>query len=417
MIDIWQEIYGTIKRNKLRTFLTGFAVAWGIFMLIVLLGAGNGLINAMEESSSQMAMNSIKIFPGRTSKSFDGLKEGRRIQLDNNSLALTNRNFTDNVISAGATVRQNGVYVSYGQEYVSLTLYGVYPNYTEVESVKSAAGRFINEIDIQDRRKIIVLHEKTAEILFKDEDPIGKFVIAGKVAYQVAGLFTDPGDRDSREAYIPFTTLQIIFNKGDKLNNITMTTKGLETLESNAQFEKKYRRVLGSYHRFDPEDNSAIWIWNRLSNYMQQQTGMNILRIAIWVIGIFTLLSGIVGVSNIMLITVKERTREFGIRKALGARPSSILWLIIIESITITTLFGYIGMVAGIAATEWMDRVAGAQTVDTGAWSETVFTNPTVDISIAIQATLTLIIAGTLAGFFPARKAVKIRPIEALRAD
>ncbi|MCD8031227.1 MAG: ABC transporter permease [Bacteroides sp.] len=417
MIDIWQEIYGTIKRNKLRTFLTGFAVAWGIFMLIVLLGSGNGLIHAMEESASQRAMNSIKIFPGRTSKSYDGLKEGRWIQLDNNSLALTNRNFTDHVIDAGATVRQGSVYVSYGPEYVSLTLYGVYPNYTEVETIKSTAGRFINQIDILDRRKIIVLHEKTAEILFKDEDPIGKFVIAGKTAYQVVGLFNDPGDRDSREAYMPFSTLQIIYNKGNKLNNITMTTKGLETLESNAAFEKKYRRVLGSYHRFDAEDHSAIWIWNRLSNYMQQQNGMNILRTGIWVIGIFTLLSGIVGVSNIMLITVKERTQEFGIRKAIGAKPSSILWLIIVESVTITTLFGYIGMVAGIAVTEWMDKVAGAKTIDTGAWSETVFLNPTVDIGIAIQATLTLVIAGTLAGLFPARKAVRIRPIEALRAD
>lgn len=238
MIDIWQEIYGTIKRNKLRTFLTGFAVAWGIFMLIVLLGSGNGLIHAMEESSSQMAMNSIKIFPGRTSKSYDGLKEGRRIQLDNTSLALTNRNFTDHVTDAGATVRQGSVYVSYGPEYVSLTLYGVYPNYTEVETIQSTAGRFINQIDIRERRKVMVLHEKTAEILFKDEDPIGKFVIAGKAAYQVVGLFNDPGDRDSREAYMPFSTLQIIYNKGDKLNNITMTTKDLETLESNAAFEK-----------------------------------------------------------------------------------------------------------------------------------------------------------------------------------
>ena len=417
MFDIWQEIYGTIRRNKLRTFLTGFAVAWGIFMLIVLLGAGNGLIHAFEESSSQMAMNSIKIFNGWASKPYDGLKADRPIRLENSDLEITRTYFPDNIIEAGATVSQRNVVLSYGQEYVSTSLYGVYPNYTEVETIKTVDGRFINQLDINERRKVIILNVKTAEILFPKQEAIGKFVNAGRVAYQVVGLFEDPGDRDSREAYLPFSTLQIIYNKGHRLNNITFTIKNLETEQLNEAFEQRYRQVIGANRRFDPTDKGAIWIWNRFAQYLQQQTGMNILRIAIWIIGIFTLLSGIVGVSNIMLITVKERTREFGIRKALGAKPSSILFLIIIESIFITTIFGYIGMVAGIAATEYMNVVAGNQTMDTGVWTETVFLNPTVDISIAIQATLTLVIAGTLAGFFPAKKAVSIRPIEALRAD
>lgn len=418
MIDIWQEIYGTISRNKLRTFLTGFAVAWGIFMLIVLLGSGNGVIHAFESYSNSMAMNSLKIYPGRTSKPFDGLKQGRWIGLDNEDLNITATHFPDYILNAGATVRQNNVVTSRGKEYVSLSMYGVYPNYTEVETIECTEGRFINQIDISERRKVLVLHEKTAEILFPDgTDPIGQFVNAGKVAYQVVGLFKDLGDRDSREAYMPFSTLQIIYNKGNKLNNITFTTKNLESVPANEAFEKEYRKAIGKHQRFDPEDSSAIWIWNRFTNYMQQQTAMGILRTAIWVIGIFTLLSGIVGVSNIMLITVKERTREFGIRKALGAKPRSILWLIIVESVTITTLFGYIGMVAGIAVTEYMNAVAGQQTMDTGAFQETLFLNPTVDIQVAIQATLTLVIAGTLAGFFPARKATKVRPIEALRAD
>lgn len=419
MFDIWQEIYSTIKRNKLRTFLTGFAVAWGIFMLIVLLGAGNGLIHAFDKSASERAMNSIKIFPGWTTKAYDGLKEGRNIQLDNKDLHATATNFGNNVISAGATVRQSNVNISFGSEYVNLTLYGVFPSYTEVETVKSVDGRFINDIDIKERRKAIVIHKKTAEILFDKTktNPIGQFVNAGGVAYQVVGLYDDQGDKNSNEAYMPFSTLQTIYNKGDKLNNIIFTTKNLDTEEANKEFEKHYRRQLGNNHRFDPTDDSAIWIWNRFTQYLQQQTATGILRTAIWVIGLFTLLSGIVGVSNIMLITVKERTREFGIRKALGAKPSSILFLIIIESITITTLFGYIGMVAGIGATEWMNASFGTQTMDNGMGTATVFLNPTVDISIAIQATLTLIVAGTLAGFFPARKAVSIRPIEALRAD
>lgn len=180
MIDIWQEIYGTIKRNKLRTFLTGFAVAWGIFMLIVLLGASNGLIHAFEDSASDMAMNSIRIRPGQTSKPYEGLQQGRRIQLDNTDLDITGKNFSENVINAGATINQSNVVVSYGKEYVNLTMYGVYPNYTEVETVKSAGGRFINEIDIRERRKVIVLHEKTAEILFgKSKNIMGRFVNVG----------------------------------------------------------------------------------------------------------------------------------------------------------------------------------------------------------------------------------------------
>jgi len=211
--------------------------------------------------------------------------------------------------------------------------------------------------------------------------------------------------------------LQTIYNKGTQLNNIIFTVKNLNTVKSNEDFEADYRKVIAANHRFDPKDDSAIWIWNRLANYFKTQQASNILRIAIWVIGIFTLLSGIVGVSNIMLITVKERTREFGIRKALGAKPGSILRLVIIESVVITTLFGYIGMVLGIAATEWMNVAFGNQTMDAGVFQQTMFSNPTVDLGVAVQATLTLIIAGTLAGFFPARKAVGIRPIEALRAD
>ena len=419
MIDLWQEIYGTIKRNKLRTALTGLAVAWGIFMLIVLLGAGNGIIHAFEQHASERALNSIRIFPGWTTKSYDGLKEGRNVRLDNKDLGDTETQFTENVVSTGATIYQSNVNVSFGQEYINISLTGVYPNYTEVERVKTAEGRFINFNDLKERRKVIVLHKKSAEILFgkTHTNPIGQFVNATGVVYQVVGVYNDLGDRDAREAYIPFSTLQTIYNKGDKLSNIIFTTKNLSSVESNEAFEKEYRKVIAANHRFDPTDESAIWIWNRFTNYLQTQNAMGILHTAIWVIGIFTLLSGIVGVSNIMLITVKERTREFGIRKALGAKPASILRLIIIESITITTFFGYIGMVAGIGVTEWMNTAFGNQTMDAGMFQQTMFSDPTVDIGIAIQATLTLVVSGTLAGFFPARKAVSIRPIEALRAD
>ena len=419
MIDLWQEIYGTIKRNKLRTFLTGFAVAWGIFMLIVLLGAGNGIIHAFEESSGERALNSIRVYGGWTTKPYDGLKEGRSIDLDNRDLEDTEAYFTDRVEEAGATLYQAATDISYGPEYVNLSLNGVHPNYPEVEPVKVVEGRFVNETDIRERRKSIVLHRKSADVLFDKThtDPVGKFVNAGGVAYQVVGIYDDEGSSEPSSAFIPFTTLQTIYNKGNDVNSIIFTTKGLTTEESNEQFEADYRRVIGANHRFDPTDEGAIWLWNRFTSYLQAMAAMGILRTAIWVIGIFTLLSGIVGVSNIMLITVRERTHEFGIRKALGAKPRSILWLIIVESVVITTVFGYIGMVAGIGATEWMDAAFGSQTVDNGMFEAKMFSNPTVDLGIAVQATVTLIVAGTLAGLFPARKATKIRPIEALRAD
>ena len=212
MIDIWQEIYSTIKRNKLRTFLTGFAVAWGIFMLIVLLGAGNGLIHAFEESSSERALNSIKIYPGWTSKSYDGLKEGRKIQLDNKDLRITDTHFPDYVIKAGASIWQGTVTISFGSEYASVGLAGVFPNHIEIETIKLFKGRFINETDIKERRKVIVLHKKTAEILFHKThtEPIGQFVNIGNVTYRVVGLCNDKGDSGEKPALIPFSTLQTI---------------------------------------------------------------------------------------------------------------------------------------------------------------------------------------------------------------
>lgn len=417
MIDFWQEIYGTIKRNKLRTFLTGFSVAWGIFILIVLLGAGNGLIHAFEKNAQSRALNSVRIYAGQTSKPFNGLVIGRRILFKNRDVQLLKDHFRKNVMTAGATVSHSDT-VSYGAQGTSLSIVGVNPDYVKIESCKMKMGRFINEQDINEKRKVVVLCEKTMKTLFLHQtNPIGFLVNVNGLMYQVIGIYAVDNENQSNDAYVPFTTSQLIYCKGDSIDDIIFTTKGLDTKPANSDFEDSYRTAMGKAHNFDPLDKSAIWIWNRLEQYLDQQQGNHILKVAIWVIGIFTLLSGIVGVSNIMLITVRERTREFGIRKALGARPSSILKLIIAESIAITALFGYIGMFAGVAATEYMNALFGNQTMDAGVFSTTVFSNPTVDISVAIQATVTLIIAGTLAGFFPARKATKIRPIEALRAE
>ncbi len=416
MRDLIQEILVSLSRNKLRTALTGFAVAWGIFMLLVLLGAGNGIIHTFQANVNTNALNTITIYGGMTTTAYKGYKEGRYIQLDNRDLKATEEDFPENIITTGGLVNQNNVTLSYGPEYVTIRLNGVHPNYDHINALQIKKGRYINQLDIREKRKAIVLHEKTAEILFKHTDPLGKFIKAGDLTYQVAGIYSDQGNDQNSPAYIPFTTLQQIYNKGNNVNVIVTTTEGLDTEEKSDAFEKEYRKTLAGIHDFDPEDKSAIYVSNRLTQYQQVMTAMGMLQLSLWIIGIFTLLSGIVGVSNIMFITVKERTHEFGIRKALGAKPRSIYKLIVLESIAITTLFGYIGMVCGVAATEWMNKAYGSTTVTLGDESATMFIDPTVDISIAIGATLLLIIAGTLAGLFPARKAAIVKPIEALNA-
>lgn len=416
MRDLLQEILGTVMRNKLRTVLTGLSVAWGIFILIVLLGAGNGLIHAFELNSGNVVMNSVKVYPGTTTKPWQGMQEGRNVDLEQEDCRLAAVRFPDNIMEVGATVSQNAVDITYGKDHVSITLEGVMPSLVQIEGIKLVEGRFINQLDMQGNRKVMVLHKKTVEMLFPRESALGKMIKVNGLAFKVVGIYDDQ-NFFSPSVYVPYNTLSLLYAKGNLVDNLMFTTRGLTDEKTNDRFEDDFRTMLAHRHQFDASDNGAVWIWNRFTQYLQQQQATSILHIAIWVIGIFTLISGIVGVSNIMLITVRERTHEFGIRKALGASPFSILRLIIAESVLITTFFGYVGMVAGILATEYMDRLFGQQTVDVGVFSATVFHNPTVDISVAIQATLTLIIAGTLAGFFPARKAVMIRPIEALRAD
>ena len=416
MSDLLQEILGTVMRNKLRTVLTGLSVAWGIFILIVLLGAGNGLIHAFKLNSGNVVMNSVKVYPETTTKPWQGMQEGRNVELEQEDCRLAAVRFPDNIMEVGATVSQNAVDITYGKDHVSITLEGVMPSLVQIEGIKLVEGRFINQLDMQGNRKVMVLHKKTVEMLFPRESALGKVIKTNGLAFKVVGIYDDQ-NFFSPSVYVPYSTLSLLYAKGNLVDNLMFTTRGLTDEKTNDRFEDDFRTMLAHRHQFDASDNGAVWIWNRFTQYLQQQQATSILHIAIWVIGIFTLISGIVGVSNIMLITVRERTHEFGIRKALGASPFSILRLIIAESVLITTFFGYVGMVAGILATEYMDQLFGQQTVDVGVFSATVFHNPTVDISVAIQATLTLIIAGTLAGFFPARKAVMIRPIEALRAD
>ena len=413
------EIWSTVRRNKLRTALTGFAVAWGIFMLIFLLGAGNGLINAMLLQSEEFLDSSMEVGGGRTSKPYDGLKEGRSIELNDRDMAVTGNNFSENVEQTGATYSQDGLTFSHGANYVSGTLTGVYPNEIKINKKTMLYGRFVNDIDISQKRKVIVLSEDDARELMPlgTERIVGRYVDVDSTAFRVVGVYKADRSGMNTSAYTAFTTLRAIYNKGDKVGTILFSFKGLDTQEANDAFEEQYRARLNLNHRAAPDDERSVWIWNRFTQNLQMNTGMGIIRTALWIVGLFTLLSGIVGVSNIMLITVKERTREFGIRKAIGAKPLSILRLIIIESVVITTFFGYVGMVLGVAANEYMDATIGRMKVNSGLFEATMFYNPTVGIDVCVAATAVMVIAGTLAGLVPARKAARIRPIEALRAE
>lgn len=419
MRDIFGEIWSTVKRNKMRTALTGFAVAWGIFMLIFLLGAGNGLINAMLLQSDMFLDNSMAVYGGYTSKPYNGLKEGREITLNDKDMAVTGNSFKANVDKTGGTYDVSGLTMAAGSDYVSSTLTGVYPNEIEINKKSMLYGRFINDIDIAQKRKVIVLNEDDAKELMPrgTERIVGRYINVDSIAFQVVGVYKADRSGMNTSAYTAFSTIRAIYNKGDKVGTILFSFKGLDTQEANDAFEQQYRARINRNHRAAPDDESSVWIWNRFTSNLQMQTGIGIIRTALWVVGLFTLLSGIVGVSNIMLITVKERTREFGIRKAIGARPLSILKLIIIESVVITTFFGYIGMVLGVAANEYMDATIGRMKVNSGLFEATMFYNPTVGIDVCVAATAVMILAGTLAGLIPARKAARIRPIEALRAE
>lgn len=419
MRDIFTEIWATARRNKLRTALTGFSVAWGIFMLIFLLGAGNGLINAQMQSTDRYLASSMVAFGGRTSKPYAGLGSGRSISLREQDMATTDSVFAGVVGDVGAVYDHGGVTLSAGANYMAgQTLSGVYPVDRDINKTEVVEGRFINDIDMRERRKVAVISEDQARELWPHGgSPVGKYVKADGLMWRVVGVYRGDGMMKASDVYCPHATVCAIYSTDSRVGNIEFTFDGLETELQNNDFEADYRAKLNLNHSAAPDDDNAVWLWNRFMDNIQMARGMGILRTALWVVGLLTLLSGVVGVSNIMLITVRERTREFGIRKAIGARPWSILRLIIIESVVMTTLFGYVGMLCGIAANEYMNATIGRTEVDTGLFKATMFVNPTVGVDVCIEATLVMVLAGTLAGLVPARRAARVRPIEALKEN
>lgn len=421
MRDVFTEIWESVRRNKLRTTLTGFAVSWGIFMLIVLLGAGNGLMNSFMMGGSGFSTNSVSVGGGWTSKPYDGYRQGRRIKLDDGDIAATaSEAFADHVEAVTATVGTSAT-VSLGKKSFSGYIDGQYPAIQEMSKIEIRAGRFLNDKDIAEKRKVVVLPENTAENLLENGQSaaslIGRNVKIGSLAFTVVGISKSDRMRNDNLLYAPFTTVKTVYGKGQEIGGITFSTKNLRTEADNEDFERRYKAVINQRHHAAPDDERAVWVWNRAHQDVQMQKGRGILSTALWIIGLFTLLGGIVGVSNIMLITVKERTHEFGIRKAIGASPWSITKLIIAESVSITAFFGYLGMFLGMLACTILDKTLGQATMAVGDEQIAMLVNPTVGLDTALEATLVLIVAGTIAGLFPARRAAQVRPIEALRSE
>ncbi|MDR2388419.1 MAG: ABC transporter permease [Tannerellaceae bacterium] len=417
-----QEIWGTMKKNKLRTFLTGFSVTWGIFMLIVLLGAGNGLGNGIGYNFRNISTNLCDCWPRYTTQPYKGMPANRRLTFTIEDVKDIKRYHPE--VSFISPMNNRSDTISFGKEYLTGSVRSVYPDYASISFVPVHAGngRFINASDLAGQRKVIVISPRMATVLFRDSiEPLGKYVRIGNGMFRVVGIYEDENKSNDSPAYIPFTTGQILFSGGYRVDEIFFTIEGVNTEAQAEAFENRLKERLAHRHRFHPEDKSAIGFYSAGEEYRMWQGMTNGIAFFIWIIGIGTLMAGIVGVSNIMLIAVRERTKEFGIRKAIGAKPSSILRLIIVESVLVTAVFGYMGMIGGIGLTEGidylMDRI-GANAASAGQeGSPTVFRHPTVNLGIALAATGVLIVAGVLAGYFPARKAVRIPAIDAMRME
>jgi len=407
--DTWQEIFETLRRNKLRTALTGFAVAWGIFMLIVLLGSGQGLAHGIEYQFRDDAVNSIWVSGGQTTKPYKGLQPGRQIQFENADYdEVTSRVPGVEHASARFWVFGNQQ-VNYRNEWGSFTIRSVHPGHQVIERTKVIAGRYINQLDIEHFRKVVVLGDLVADALFHDEPAIGKEIRINNVAFKVVGVFDDEGSDSERELiYLPISTAQRAFSGRNRVNQILYTTGDADSPESETMAERT-RLILAVNHTFDPEDQRAIFLRNNVEQFQRFVGLMAGIRVFIWIVGIGTLIAGVVGVSNIMLVAVKERTREIGIRKAIGATPRSVIGLVLKESILITAVAGYLGLVLGVAVLEGVSRILPAEAE--------FFRNPQVDLRTALAATAVLIVAGAVAGYFPARRAALVQPVTALREE
>ncbi|WP_037317447.1 ABC transporter permease [Salegentibacter sp. Hel_I_6] len=412
-LERWEEIFDTIRKNKLRTFLTGLSVASGIFILVILLGIGQGMSNGISQEFKRDAANIMYVYTGVTSKEYKGLNPGRRIQMKNEDFNYAALKYQDDLEYKSSIYRiWNGI-VNYGQESGSYRVEGVYPDYQFLENSGMINGRFVNYKDHENFEKVLVIGNKVRNDLFKDSrDPVGAYVQISGINFKVIGVYTDPGgEREESRVFMPISTAQRVFGGGNNIANMAFTLEPRESFEDalaeSNQFSADIENQLKETHTIAPDDESAVSINNSLENAKRFYDLMDMIKFFFWGVGICTIIAGVVGVSNIMLIIVKERTREIGIRKALGAEPLSIVGMVLHESIFVTAIAGFIGLISSLLLLEFV-----------GPLIETDYiSNPAVNFNVAITTVFILVIAGAIAGFFPAWRAARIKPIVALRDE
>lgn len=405
MIDLAKEIWQTVRTNKLRTFLTGFSVAWGIFMLILLLSISKGLVNQQASYLEGRDNERITVLSGNTTMPYRGYKEGRSIPLRQRYFEGVKQSSPSHIRKVEGELSLSDT-VSTSKDYLpSPEIVGVYPSKFD-SYYKFISGRKINDADINEKRKVVVLDKNNASVLFNNpKDAVGKIVRIGKLAFTVVGVYDHSYDMD---VFVPLTTAMALKGYDDKVYRMDVYMKNISSEEDSRLVETQVRSSLAQQANFDPNDAGAVYTYDRYSSSVNQMNAMGYLNTAMWVIGVLTLITGIVGVSNIMFVSVRERTHEIGVRRAIGAKPRNILTQVVVESVALTTCFGYVGIVMGTVATEVVKHVFADSQYNI---------NPTVDMAIAIEVTIALIIAGALAGIFPAIRALKIRPVEALQEE
>jgi putative ABC transport system permease protein len=412
-IDRWQEIFDTIRKNKLRTFLTGLSVASGIFILVILLGFGQGFQNGIRKEFEGDATNRVQVWTQVTTKEHNGLNPGRRIQLRNSNFEYTNNAFAEDLEYRSRVFRVRGVSVNYKKESGAYGIHGVSPDYQPIENTKIVTGRFLNQLDMDKLQKVVIISKKIKrELMNEVEDPLNEYLQLSGINFKIVGVYTDPeGERAENRIYIPTTTAQNIFNGQNKVSNMSFTLAPQETFDESVlaanKFTSKLKKYLKEAHQVAPDDDSAIRVFSAEEEAKRFYTLTGNISLFFWFVGICTIIAGVVGVSNIMLIIVKDRTREIGIRKALGAKPWSIIGMILHEAIFVTTVAGFAGLIFSMGL---LEIVGPNVEVD-------YISNPTVNFSIAMTMVILLIVAGALAGLFPAWRAAKVQPIVALRDE
>lgn len=414
MRELLLEIWTSVRRNKLRTFLTGFSVAWGIFMLVILLGSGNGLKNGVLANFDDYATNSIDLYGGETSKPWMGYEKGRRIRMRNNDLEILKREFPE-IEEISANKWLDGKKATYGNEFTQVWLRGSLPKVQQMEGIKLSAGRYINDADVENYRKVIVIDEPMRRILFKGADPVGRQIKVGGLVFTVIGIMKGDAQRNNSSCTIPLTTGQLIYTANNpEINNAILTLRGIDTDEQMEDFEKRLLSRLSAEHHFAPDDRSAIWIDNTMEMYKNMMVVFGGINLFVWIIGLGTLLAGIVGVSNIMLVLVKERTQEIGIRRALGAPPRAIIGQILSESFILTFIAGVLGLTAAVGVLSVFDSlyyqaVTVAQDGFEISWM--------ISFGTGILALAILVAGSLLAGVIPATRALRIKAVDAIREE